>query len=71
LTVLLAARSILAVAGGVGRVTLERWVIVTFVVCIFAGVAVLGWHFTQGRGTDRMCTSAAAQCADRPYLGSP
>jgi hypothetical protein len=52
-------------------VTLERLIIVAFVICIFAGVGVLGWHFTQGRRTDRMCTSAAAQCGDRPYLGTP
>ena len=50
---------------------LERWIVVVFVVCIFACVGLLGWHFTQDRRPDRMCTSAAAQCADRPYLGSP
>lgn len=50
---------------------LERWIIVAFVAFIFASVGILGWHFTQPRTTDGMCATAAAQCLDRPYFGSP
>ena len=50
--------------------TVERWVIVCFVIGIFACVGVLAWHFTQPRG-DRICASAAAHCGDRPYAGAP
>jgi len=55
---------------GPSHVKLERWVIISFVICIFGALGVLGWHFTQPRA-DRICASAAAQCADRPYLGAP
>jgi len=61
----------LAVAGGVDCVTLVRWIVVAFVLCTFAGVGMLGWHFAQGRHTDRLCTSAAAHCGERPYASAP
>jgi hypothetical protein len=52
------------------NVKLERWVIIGFVICIFAALGVLGWHFTPPR-TDRICASAAARCGERPFGGAP
>ena len=51
--------------------TMERWVIIGFVVCIFAAVGMLGWHFTQPRRGDKICTSVASHCWDQPYAASP
>lgn len=51
--------------------SLERLIIIAFMICIFGGIGLLGWHFTQGRRDDRICTSAEAQCGERPYAAAP
>jgi hypothetical protein len=50
---------------------MERWVLVTFMLVLFLGLATLGWRYRRVQPGSAMCTSAEAQCGDRPYLGSP
>ena len=50
---------------------MERWAIVGFMLMMVLGLAALGWRYRRTSPADPMCSSAQAQCADRPYLGSP
>jgi hypothetical protein len=52
---------------------MERWVLATFMLVLFLGLATLGWRYRRmgHHPAPAMCTAADAQCADRPYLGSP
>jgi len=50
---------------------MERWAIVGFMLMMVLGLAALGWRYRRASPADPMCSSAQAQCADRPYLGSP
>ncbi len=51
---------------------MERWFIVLFVTAVVLGGGALGLRYRrQIPATAAMCTSAEAQCGDRPYLGSP
>jgi hypothetical protein len=42
-----------------------RWLIVGFVVCLFLGLGVLGWHYRSTDSTAPMCASAEAPCGDK------
>jgi hypothetical protein len=52
---------------------MERWMIAGFMLVMFLGLAALGWRYRRAglHPTPPICASAQAQCADRPYLGSP
>jgi hypothetical protein len=50
---------------------MERWVIVTFTLALFLGLAVLGWRYRPGRPDDAICASAEAHCGDHANLDSP
>jgi hypothetical protein len=51
---------------------MDRWFIILFTMALFLGLAVIGWRYRRAtQPVMAMCTSADAQCGDRPYLGSP
>jgi hypothetical protein len=49
---------------------LERRVIIGFVICLFALVGLLGWHYTQPRNPPG-CSNAEAHCGERPFGAAP
>jgi len=42
-----------------------RWLIVGFVVCLFLGLGVLGWHYRSTDNTIPICAHAEARCGDK------
>jgi hypothetical protein len=50
---------------------MERWVIVTFMLVLFLGLAVMGWLYRPGRSDSAICASAEAHCGDHTSLDSP
>ena len=42
-----------------------RWLIVGFVVCLFLGLGVLGWHYRPTDNTAPICANAEARCGNR------
>lgn len=52
---------------------MERWAIAGFMLMMVLGLAAVGWRYRRAglQPNAPMCSSAQAQCADRPYLGSP
>ena len=51
---------------------MERPILVLFVLALFLSFAVLGWRYRRAsQPIPAVCTSAEAQCGDRPYAGSP
>ncbi|HEX4637375.1 MAG TPA: hypothetical protein VH189_14405 [Rhizomicrobium sp.] len=46
---------------------MERWILVSGVVAIFLGLAVMGWHYQQQDNSARMCASAEAHCGERHF----
>jgi hypothetical protein len=51
---------------------MERSVLVLFVLALFLSFAVLGWAYHRAvPSTPGTCTTAEAQCGDRPDAGPP
>jgi hypothetical protein len=47
---------------------MERWFIVCFVIAIFLGLAVAGWHFQQiNQTTTAACASPDAHCGEQRF----
>jgi hypothetical protein len=47
---------------------MERWFIVCFVIAIFLGLAVVGWHFQQiNQATTAACASPDAHCGEQRF----
>lgn len=50
----------------------DRWLLILAVMALFAGLGVMGFIYQQQtQPSQPMCTSAQAECSDRPYLGNP
>ena len=44
---------------------MERWILISGVVVIFLGLAVMGWHYQPKDAPARMCGNPEAHCGER------
>ena len=47
-----------------------RWLIVGFIVCLFLGLGVLGWHYRSTDNNTPICANAEARCGDKSDAGA-